>query len=69
MTVIDLAKLLATHIAQGRGHHTVALFQWQYGSEPITEAFPRDACGALELYSGTAPVSAPETVDDTSDLV
>lgn len=63
MTVIELAKLLASHISQGRGHHTAALFQWQHGSEPVTEAIPREGCETLELYSGTAPA------DDTSDLV
>lgn len=65
MTVIDLAKILASHISQGRGKHSVALFQWQHGSEPVTELIPRDACEALELYSGTVPA----TTDDTSDLI
>lgn len=67
MTVTELAKLLAIHIAQGRGKHTVALFQWQHGSEPVTELQLREGCLTLELYSGTT--QAPEPVDDTSDLV
>lgn len=67
MTTIELAKLLAIHISQGRGHHTVALFQWLHGSEPVTDLIPREGCLVLELYSGTAP--APEPTDDTSDLV
>lgn len=67
MTVIELAKLLAAHAAQGRGHHAVALFQWQHGSELVTEIHIREGCERLELYSGTAP--ATESADDTSDLV
>jgi len=63
MNVIDLAKILASHISQGRGKHSVALFQWQHGSEPATELIPRDACDVLEIYSGTVPT------DDTSDLI
>lgn len=67
MTVTDLAKILATHISQGRGKHSVALFQWQHGSEPVTELIPRDPSGVLEIYSGTVPAAEP--IDDTSDLI
>jgi hypothetical protein len=67
MTVIELAKLLGTHAAQGRGNYTVAVFQWAHGSQLVTEMHLREGCLTLELYSGTT--QAPENVDDTSDLV
>lgn len=65
MTVQDLAKLLNTHISQGRAHHQVTVFQWQHSSQPLTDLEPRDACGELELYSNTG--HAPET--DVDDLL
>jgi hypothetical protein len=67
MTVIELAKLLGTHAAQGRGQWDIAVVQWEHGSQPVTEIHLREGCEALELYSGTTP--APESADDTSDLV
>lgn len=63
MTVQELAKLLATHISQGRAHHQVALHQWQHGYQDLTALEARDASRVLELYSNTghAPVT---DVDD-----
>ncbi len=68
MTVQDLAKLLATHISQGRAHHQVTVFQWQHGGQPLTDLEPRDACGELELYSNTAD-TPPASADDVDDLI
>lgn len=67
VTVQDLAKLLAVHIAQGRARHEVALFQWEHGSEPLTDVEPRDAVPVLELYSNTHP--APASASDVDDLL
>lgn len=66
MTVIELAKLLNTHISQGRGNWDVTLFQWEHGQQSLdaVEARPH---GSLDLYSNTgkpAPASEPETGDE-----
>lgn len=68
MTVQELAKLLATHISQGRAHHQVALHQWQHGYQDLTALEPRDASGVLELYSNTAD-APPAAADDVDDLL
>ena len=68
MTVQDLAKLLATHISQGRAHHQVALHQWQHGYQDLTAIEARDASRVLELYSNTAD-APPAPADDVEDLL
>ena len=68
MTVQELAKLLATHISQGRAHHQVALHQWQHGYQDLTAIEARDANRVLELYSNTAE-TPPASVDDVEDLL
>lgn len=68
MTVTQLAKLLATHISQGRAHHQVVLHQWQHGYQNLTALEPRDASGVLELYSNTAD-APPASADDVDDLL
>ena len=68
MTVAELAKLLATHISQGRAHHQVALHQWQHGFQDLTAIEARDASGVLELYSNTAD-APPASADDVDDLL
>lgn len=65
MTIQELAKVLNTHISQGRALYQVAAFQWQHGSEPVSHIEVRDGNRMLELYSGPAPTQE----DDTSDLV
>ena len=65
MTVQELAKRLNTHISQGRALYEVAAFQWQHGTEPVTDIGIREGAGQLELYTGPAP----EQEDDTSDLI
>ncbi len=66
MTVEELAKELAKHIAAGGGHHLVTVFQWQHGSEEVTETRVRDGF-ALELYTGTqAAEPVTEPLDETS---
>lgn len=67
MTVQDLAKLLAVHIAQGRARHEVAVFQWEHGSQPLTDVEHRDAVLVLELYTNTRP--APASASDVDDLL
>ena len=68
MTVQELAKLLATHISQGRAHHQVALHQWQHGLQDLTAIEVRDANRVLELYSNTAE-APPASADDVEDLL
>lgn len=68
MTVQELAKLLATHISQGRAHHQVALHQWQHGYQDLTAIGARDASRVLELYSNTAD-APPAPADDVEDLL
>lgn len=68
MTVQDLAKLLATHISQGRAHHQVVLHQWQHGYQDLTAIEARDASCVLELYSNTAD-APPASADDVEDLL
>lgn len=65
MTVQELAKLLHTHISQGRALYQVAVFQWQHGSEPVVDLEVREGAQLVEIYTGPAP----EQEDDTSDLV
>lgn len=55
MTVQELAKLLHTHISQGRALYEVAAFQWQHGTEPVTDIELREGARQLELYTGPAP--------------
>lgn len=72
MTVTELARQLGIHIAQGRGDHQVALFQWEHAAEGLTEVLARDEAGLLELYSGTVPGAvgcASPVVDDLGDLI
>ncbi len=64
MTITELARLLGSHIAQGRGHYELAVFQWQHGYELVTELVPREGAEVLELYSGTRPVIAPPGDDE-----
>lgn len=40
MTVTEAAKLLAQHIAQGRGDWQFGAFQWGQGSEPVVDIIP-----------------------------
>lgn len=68
MTVQELAKLLATHISQGRAHHQVALHQWHHGYQDLTAIEVRDANRVLELYSNTAD-APPASADDVEDLL
>ena len=68
MTVAELAKLLATHMSQGRAHHQVALHQWQHGFQDLTAVEARDANRVLELYSNTAD-APPAPADDVEDLL
>ena len=68
MTVQELAKLLATHLSQGRAHHQVALHQWQHGFQDLTAVEARDASRVLELYSNTAD-APPAPADDVEDLL
>ncbi|MGH9931485.1 MAG: hypothetical protein ACREA9_19940 [Pyrinomonadaceae bacterium] len=63
MTVTDAAKLLAQHIAQGRGDWQMAAFQWQRGSELITDIIPREGVQVLEVYSNQ-PETEPVELDD-----
>lgn len=65
MTAIELAKLLARHIAQGRGDWEISIFQWEHGQQPATSLEVRPG-GQLELYSGT---NDPGGVEDLDDLI
>lgn len=65
MTVIELAKLLGRHIAQGHGDYEVSVFQWEHGQEKLDAVEIRPG-GQLEFYSGTA---RPEPVDDLDGLI
>lgn len=59
MTAIDLARLLSTAIAQGRGDFEVCVFQWGTGMEPVTALELRDGNQVVELYSNTVDVKEP----------
>lgn len=63
MTVIELAKLLARHIAQGRGDWEISIFQWEHGQQPADSLEIRPG-GQLEFYSGTAQPALVEELDD-----
>lgn len=69
MNAIELAKLMATNIAQGRGEFEVKLFQWLHQAESITEVLVRPGTNEIELYSGTAPASAAAPTDEDDDLL
>lgn len=64
MTIIEAAKLLSAHIAQGRGHWQFNVFQWDHGTEPIDSIMVREGLEVLEVYSGPVPATG-----DLEDLV
>ena len=68
MTVIELAKALNAYIGQGGGMHEVTLFQWDHGSQPLTDLLPREGTDTLELYSNTG-WQPPVTEDEFDDLL
>jgi hypothetical protein len=69
ITVSQAAKLLAQHIAQGRGKWHLAAFQWLHGSEMVTDLIPREGVQVLEIYTGTAPEKDQTPTDFLDDLI
>lgn len=67
MTVTELAKLLAQHIAQGRGEYQMAIFQWNHGMQEFTEIVVREASEVVEAYSGTRRYREGELTDNFSE--
>ena len=76
MKLSDLGRLVAQHLAQGKGDWEVNIFQWEHQSQPVTDFLERP--GILEFYSNTdgkaQPVRKPEPKqelehDDIDDLI
>lgn len=63
MTVTELAKQLARHIAQGRGDWEVSVFQWEHGQQSVDALEVRPG-GQLEIYSGTGRPAEVEELDE-----
>lgn len=51
MKLSDLGRLVAQHLAQGKGDWEVNIFQWEHQSQPVTDFLERP--GILEFYSDT----------------
>lgn len=51
MKLSDLGRLVAQHLAQGKGDWEINIFQWEHQSQPVTDFLERP--GILEFYSGT----------------
>jgi len=67
MTVTELAKLLAQHIAQGRGDYQMTMFQWNHGMQEFTELVVREANEVVEMYSGTKRYREGERTNNFSE--
>lgn len=67
MTVTELAKLLAQHIAQGRGDYQMAIFQWNHGMQEFTDVLVREANEVVEMYSGTKRYREGERTENFSE--
>lgn len=51
MKLSDLGRLVAQHLAQGKGDWEINIFQWEHQSQPVTDFLERP--GILEFYSNT----------------
>ena len=71
MTIIELAKLLASKISQGKGNWEVTAFQWHEGAQPVGDVLEREATNTIEFYSHPdgAALANPVVEDDLDDLI